>query len=84
MSDDEMIRTKAALLEFMRANPTMVLEYCRGVTSSGWWWMRTGKTPHTVRVHAAAAHGLRDTEKILEPVERDFNSYSYRLKPGAK
>lgn len=55
-----MISTKAELLERMKADPTAVLEHCRGVRGVHWWWLVSKSYPEYIAVHGGAGNALRD------------------------
>jgi hypothetical protein len=72
-----MIRTKGALYEYMKAHPELKLQRCRGVRSSGWWWLRKHNDGSgTIDVHAQAANALVSTGMVKLVTREYFGQHS--------
>lgn len=81
----ERIKNRADLLAFAKTHPTWVLQRCRGVRFSSWWWMReNNKSGHTVHVDARSVSDklLREHFVLNKALSHEFGNHTtYTLKP---
>lgn len=72
---------KDEILDYLRNSPGWKLQYCRGITGNGWWWLRRDNDgPDTVPVNSTSAKAAAKKLKRL-PMRR-FGQTDYVLMEG--